>query len=130
MPLPKQVKKGGAYLRGSLCAVSSAVADYSVVIANTSNGGMTGMSITPSVSGAGDTMKVAHYSDTAGTGECLAIIAENLYNLGESVTINLDFPAAEMVKVGECVKFTYTNTATEAMNVYLIAEFMGIRKTA
>ena len=41
-----------------------------------------------------------------------------------------DFPAAELVNSGESVKFTYVNAASVAMNVYLIAEFVGLKKTA
>ena len=60
----------------------------------------------------------------------MAIIAEDLYNVGKSASIMLDFPAAELVNNGESLKFTYVNTASVAMNVYLIAEFIGLKKTA
>lgn len=130
MAVPKRIKVGGAYYKGAKCAVSSAAASYTTVIVNTSNAAINGISITPDEYGADDTMEVRHFNDTAGTGTCLAIIAENMYNVGKSATIMLDFPAAEQILSGESIKFTYINAASVAMNVYLLSEYLGIRKTA
>jgi hypothetical protein len=129
-PLSKRVKIGGGYYRGYQCIVSSAPGNYTSIIANTSGAAINGITITPDDYGASDTMKVEHFNDAAGTGSCMAILAEDLHNCGANSSIQLDFPAAELVNNGECVKFTYINTASIAMNVYLIAEFMGMRKTA
>lgn len=130
MALPKRVKVGGGYYKGYKCVVSSASAAYSTVIVNTAGAAMNALSVTPDEYGAGDTMKIIHYNDASGTGTILAVIAEDVYNVGKNASIMFDFPAAELVKNGESVKFTYTNTASVAMNVYLIAEFVGLKKTA
>ena len=130
MALAKRVKIGGGYYRGYKCAVASASGNYTTLIVNTSGAAINGITITPDDYGAGDSMKVEHFNDTGGTGSCLAILAEDLHNCGANSSIQLDFPAAELVNNGECIKFTYVNTASIAMNVYLIAEFMGMRKTA
>lgn len=130
MALAKRVKIGGGYYRGYKCSVSSTAGNYTALIVNASGAAINGIVITPDDYGASDTMRVEHYNDTAGTGKCLAILAEDVYNCGANASIQLDFPAAELVNNGECIKFTYVNTASVAMNVYLIAEFMGMRKTA
>jgi hypothetical protein len=130
MALTKRIKVGGGYYRGYVCSVASASGNYTTVIANTSGAAINGISITPDQYGALDKMKVEHMNDAAGTGSTLAILAEDIYNVGRNAAIMLDFPAAELVNNGESVKFTYINTASVAMNVYLIAEFVGIKKTA
>lgn len=128
MALAKRVKVGGAYYRGDVCIVSSAGGDYAKVITNTSAAAINGVSVTPDMYGPLDTWKLVHYNDPAGTGQVLAIIAESINNVGAGSTITLDFPAAELINNGECMKFIYTNTASVAGNVYLVSEFMGIKK--
>lgn len=130
MALAKRVKVGGAYYRGYKCAVSSVAASYTTIIANTSGAAINGLSITPDDYGALDKMKIEHFSDASGTGNCMAVLAEDIYNVGAHTAIMLDFPSMELVNNGESIKFTYVNTASVAMNVYLIAEFIGIKKTA
>lgn len=130
MALPKRVKIGGGYYKGYKLSVGATPGDYTVMVVNTAGAAMNGLSITPDGYGAGDTMKVEHFSDASGTGRVLALIAEEIHNAGANSAVMLDFPAAELVDVGQAVKFTYTNSATVAMNVYLIAEYVGIRKTA
>lgn len=130
MALSKRVKVGGAYYRGYKCAVSSTPANYTTIIANTSGVAINGVSITPDDYGALDKMKLEHFSDASGTGRCMAILAEDIYNVGAHTAIMLDFPSMELVNNGESIKFTYVNTASVALNVYLIAEFVGIKKTA
>ena len=130
MALGKRVKVGGAYYRGYYCIVSSTPGNYTTLITNTSGAAINGMSITPDDYGVLDKMKVEHFSDADGTGSCMAILAEDIHNAGANSGILLDFPAMELVNPGESIKFTYVNTASVALNVYLIAEFIGIRKTA
>lgn len=130
MALAKRIKVGGGYYKGYKCAVTSASGNYTTIITNTSGAAVNGITITPDDYGAGDTMKVEHFNDTGGTGSCLAILAETIHNCGANSSIQLDFPAAELVDKTECIKFTYINSASVAMNVYLIAEFVGIKKTA
>ncbi len=130
MALGKQVKVGGGYYRGYKCIVSSAPGNYTTLIVNTSGAAVNGISITPDDYGPLDTMKVEHFKDSGGTGKCLAILAEDIYNAGANSSILLDLPAMELVEGGESIKFTYVNTASVAMNVYLIAESVGIKNTA
>jgi len=130
MALTKRIKVGGGYYKGYKCVVSSAAADYSSVIVNTSGAAMNALSVTPDEYGSGDTIKVVHYNDASGTGTVLAILAEDINNVGKNASIMFDFPAAELVNDGESVKFSYTNAASVAMNIYLIAEFVGLKKTA
>ena len=130
MALTKRIKVGGGYYKGYKCIVSSSPGSYVTVISNTSGAAMNGISITPDEYGTGDTIKIEHFNDAAATGACLAILAEDVYNAGAHTSISLDFPAAELVDVGQSVKFTYINTASIAMNVYLLTEFVGLKKTA
>lgn len=130
MALTKRSRIGGGYYKGYKCAVSVAAGDYVTYLINTSGAAINGISVTPDGYGAGDTMKIEHYSDTAGTGSCMAILAEDIYNQGAGSVVMFDFPAMELVQNGESIKFTYINAASVAMNVYLIAEYVGIKKTA
>lgn len=130
MALPKRTRIGGGYYEGYTCPVLSAPGNYTVIVSNTSGAALNGLSITPDEYGAGDYMKVEHFNDAAGTGSCMAVLATNVHNAGANSSITLDFPAMELVERGECIKFTYVNTASIALNVYLIAEFVGIKKTA
>lgn len=129
MALPKQIKIGGAYYQGYKLAVSSATGAYSSVIVQTKAMALNSFSVTPGTYGAGDTFSLTHYNDASGTGVILAILATSIYNVGKSATIMLDFPAAEQINAGQSLKFTYTNSATLAMDVYMIAEVVGITKT-
>ena len=128
--LHKRVKVGGGYYRGYMCTVNAASGSYVSLIVNTSGAAINGISIIPDGYGSGDTMKVEHWDDVGGTGTCKAILAEDIYNQGAGSAIMFDFPAMELVDAGESIKFTYINTASVAMNVYLIAEFVGIKKTS
>ena len=130
MALPKRTRIGGGYYRGYMCTVNAASGSYVALIVNTSGAAINGMSVTPDGYGSGDSMKIEHWDDVGGTGNILAILAEDIYNQGAGSPIMFDFPAMELVNSGECIKFTYINTASVAMNVYLIAEFVGINKTA
>ncbi len=130
MALPKRVKIGGAYYKGYLCSVGASTGSYTTLIVNTKGAAINSISIIPDGYGPGDTMSVEHWDDTAGTGSCKAILAENIYNMGAHASVSLDFPAAELVNNGESIKFIYVNSAGVSMNVYLIAEFIGIKKTS
>ena len=129
MALPKRIKVGGAYYKGSVCVVASSSGLYTAVITNTSGAAVNGISIVPDAYGSGDTMKLEHKVDSAGTGATMAILAESINNVGAGAVIALDFPSAELVQPTESLVFTYINTASVAMNVYLITEFVGIKKT-
>ena len=130
MSLAKKVKIGGGYYKGTKCTIAAAAGNYTTYLINTRGAAINGISITPDGYGPGDTMKIEHYNDTAGTGSCMAILAEDIYNQGAGSVIMFDFPAMELVESGESIKFTYINTASVAMNVYLVAEYVGIKKTA
>lgn len=130
MALPKRIKIGGAYYRGYKCAVSSAAGTYVCYIENTSAFVLNGITVIPDEYGAGDSWAFTHYDVSSGGGDILAILAEDMYNIGKNAAIQLDFPAAERVDVGHSLKFAYINTASVALNAYVIAEFVGIKKTA
>jgi hypothetical protein len=130
MALPKRIKVGGAYYRGTVCSVMSASGEYTVVMTNTDGAAVNSVSVTPDGYGSNDTFGIKHYADSDGTGRVMAILAEDINNVGKGIGISLDFPAAELVNSGESLVFSYINTASVAMNVYLIAEYIGVRKTA
>ena len=130
MALPKLVKVGGSYVKGYLVPISSAPGDYTLVINNTNGIALNSLSVTPDVYGAGDTFSLHHMSDASGTGSVVAVLAQSVYNIGANVSVCLDFPAMQRISTDQSVKFIYNNTATKAMNVYLITEWVGITKTS
>jgi len=128
MALAKRVKVGGAHYQGYAVAVASASGDYSQVIVQTSGMAVNSISITPSAYGAGDTWNLIHYNDIAGTGAIVAVLAQDINNMGKNASIMLDFPTAEKVDAGECLLFNYTNTASIAGTVFLVVESVGLQK--
>ncbi len=132
MALPKKIKRGGAFFKGYKCVVATASGEYATYIVETAGYVLNGVSIIPDNYGAGDVMAIQHVKTTAGAvaADVVAVIATNLYNQGAYSGINLDLSAVEQVDAGESIKFIYLNTASVAMNVYLIAELIGIKKTA
>ena len=130
MASPKRIKVGGGYFKGTQIDVLGASGEYNVVITNTDGAALNGLSIVPDGYGAGDTIKVEHIADLAGTGRVMAILAEDINNVGANSPIALDFTAAELVGTNESLVVTYINTASVAMNVYIVAEWIGVRKTA
>lgn len=123
MAVPKQVKVGGSYYKGSILNVASASGDYVVFLTLTGTGGcaVNSISITPEAAGPGDTMKLEHMSGATG-GNVVATLAESLPNMGAGIPINLDFFAMEKVLTGESLKLTYSNTALTSMQVFIILE--------
>lgn len=123
MALPKQVKVGGSYHKGYIMPILSTPGDYTLFITLTGSGGAAanGISLTPSEAGPGDTMKVQHMSNRTG-GNQLALLAEDIPNMGGGIPINLDFFSMEKLASDESLKVTYTNTASVAMNVFVIVE--------
>lgn len=130
MALQKQVKTGGTYFKGHSLAINSASGDYTLVITNTAGAALNGVSICPDKYGAGDTFALKHMNDVAGTGSVVSIMAEGIYNMGANAAVALDFPSLQLINNTQSLKFIYTNTASVAMNVYLISEWVGITKTS
>jgi len=130
MALSKRLKIGGVYYRGDVCAVGAVTGNHAVVITNTSGAVINGISITPDDYDAGEKMSLIHYDDSAGTGATLAILADDIYNVGKNATIMLDFPALELVHKGQSLKFIYNNSSGNAKNVYILSEYIGIKKTS
>lgn len=128
MALPKRIKVGGSYYQGYSLNVASTPGDYTLLITQTSGMAVNSLSITPDAYGSGDIWSLTHYKDAVGTGQVLSILATNMNNMGKNATIMLDFPAAELMQANESLKFVYTNSSTTALNVYLIAEAIGIKK--
>lgn len=130
MAVPKRIKVGGGYFKGTQMSVLATPGNYTLVMTNTDGAALNSVSIIPDGYGVGDTIKVEHRADLAGTGRVMAILAEEINNVGANAAIALDLPAAELVGINESLKFVYVNTASVAMNVYIIAEWIGVRKTA
>lgn len=130
MALGKRIKVGGGYYKGYKVAVSSASGGYTQVITETQGHAINSVSVTPTQWGSGDTWKLTHYADAGGTGAIIAVLAEDIHNIGKGSPVALDFPAAEQINANESLKFEYTNTASVAMDVYLIVESIGLQKTA
>lgn len=125
MAIPKQVKVGGSYYKGTSLSVDSASGNYVIFIAATGTGGsaFNSLSIIPGAAGAGDTMLVEHRATNSGTGGAIiATLAESLPNMGAGIPLNLDFFAMEKMAAGEALKVTYTNTASIAMTVFIVSE--------
>ena len=93
MALPKQVKVGGSYYKGTSLSVDSASGDYVIFIVATGTGGAV-----------------------------IATLAESIPNMGAGIPINLDFFAMERMGSGEALKVTYTNTASIAMTLFIVSE--------
>ena len=129
MALAKRIKIGGGYFKGHVLAVASDTGSYVLVMTN-DNAVINGISITPDAYGVGDTMKLEHRADIAGTGRVISILAEDINNIGANAVVGLDLPSAEPINSDESLVLTYINTAGVAMNVYTIVEYIGINKTS
>ena len=124
MALPKRVKVGGSHYKGHKLDVASASGDYPIAIlpSNTSFAA-NGVSITPDSAGLNDYYGLEHVDTTATVGgNVVAVLATNVYNIGGGITVTLDFATLELVKPGESLRFTYHNTASVAMPVYVVVE--------
>lgn len=128
MALQKRVKQGGSFYKGYELNVSSSAGNYVLDISESRAAAVNSVSITPDGYGSGDKFKLEHMSsDTLRT---LVLMADDIYNPGANVSTLFDFPALEMMGAGDKLRFTYVNTATEALNVHLIVEYVGITKTS
>ncbi len=128
MALPKRIKVGGSYYKGYTLSVGASTGAYPLIIAQTSGLAVNSLSVTPGAAGVGDTWKLRHYNDNSGTGKVTALLAEDIPNMGKNATVMLDFPAAEKVDTGECLRLDYTNVAGTGMSVFVIVEAVGIHK--
>ena len=122
MALPKRVKVGGSYYKGTIMSVAASSGDY-VAFLTISSGGcaVNGITVIPEKAGSGDSIKLEHMSGASG-GNILATLAETIPNMGAGIPLNFDFFAMEMVNAGESIKLTYTNTALTSMDVFIILE--------
>lgn len=130
MALQKRVKQGGSFYEGYFLAVGSAPGNYPLVITKTNGMAINSVSVTPDAYGMFDTWSLKHYNDAAATGSLIAVIATNINNIGANASISLDLPALELMNPNESLKFNYVNTASLAVNVYLILEVVGLIQTA
>ena len=126
----KPIGRGGTYYKGYVVTVASTPGVYSLVITNTDGAALSGLSATCDTYGAGDTWGFKHMADAAGTGRTIQILAEGIYNAGAGAPVNLDLPGLQLINPQQSLKFSYVNTASKAMNVYLLVEWAGVRKTA
>ena len=128
MALTKRVKQGGSYYQGNELIVSSAPADYILDIVQTGAATINSLSVTPDTYGQGDTFDVQHLSSDTQT--VIALLANNINNLGKNVSILFDLPALELMDAGDILRLSYTNTASEALAVHTIVEYVGLTRTA
>ena len=124
MALPKRTKQGGIFYQGYQLDVASAAGDYPIaIIPSTTGCAVNAISVTPDSRGLGDYFDVAHM-DTTGTtgGRVIKQIATGIHNRGGGLTLGFDFASLQMVDTGESLRFTYVNTASIAMPVYITVE--------
>jgi hypothetical protein len=119
MAIPKYVKVGGSYYEGQTLAVSSAVGDYVLNMTFTAAGAANAMSVIPNQYGEGDTFS-AYHINTAG--DIVHTLAKDVPNVGRNAAWKFDYPALLKIPNGDTLRVTYTNTATEAMTVYVVLE--------
>lgn len=124
MALPKRVKLGGSFYEGYKLDVASASGDYPIAILPSNTSFVAnGISITPDSAGTNDYFGLDHVNTTATVGgTVIKALATSIYNIGGGITISLDFATLENVKSGESLRFTYHNTASQAMPVYITIE--------
>jgi len=67
-------------------------------------------------------MKVEHLDTTDVVKET---IATGVPNIGAKSSWEFDFPAMEKVLTNEKIRVTYTNTASEAMTLFVVLEQVG-----
>jgi len=124
MALPKRVKEGGIYYQGYKLDVLSSTGDYVITVnPSSTNCAVNAISITPDSAGLGDYFDVAHV-DTVATsgGRIIKQIATGIHNRGGGITIGFDFAALQLMSPGESLRFTYVNTASVAMPVFITVE--------
>ena len=125
MPVGKRIKSGGSYFKGQTLSVSSAPGDYVLVIKPDAGKAFaaSGISVIPSVHGDGDTFLLRNMATTAAAGGTEnAILIEDVNNIGAGVALNFDFSAIELVDSEGSLRFIYTNTASQAMTVFITTE--------
>lgn len=123
MAIPKQVKVGGTYYKGSNLTVDAAAAAYALDFTFAEAAAMNGVIIIPNKTGDGDTIKVEHI-DTDGV-TVKKTLAEGVPNVGAWAAWKLDFPGIQKVLTDETIRITYTNAAGVAMTVYAVLERIG-----
>ena len=120
MALAKLVKVGGSYYKGFKLTVDAAPGNYVLDMTLTDKACAANcLSVTPDMYGAGDYFKVEHLD---GDSVVKALLVENVYNVGKSVTQIFDFPALELLDAGHKVRLTYVSVAGTGMSVYTILE--------
>lgn len=126
--LHKRVKVGGSYYKGYELIVSSATGDYVLDMSQTGAATVNSLLVTADEYGEGDYFTVSHMNSD--TNETIAVLADTIYNPGANVSLTFDFPALESLEPNEPVRLAYTNTATTALNLHVIVEYVGLTKTS
>lgn len=120
MALTKRPMVGGAYYKGYVLAVGAAPGDHvtNLMLMADKSCAVNGITIVPDKYGALDHFKLEHIH----SGAVVALIADNVYNVGAHIAWLFDFPALELMDAGDILRLTYTNVAGVAMNVYVTLE--------
>lgn len=121
MALTKRSMVGGAFYKGYLLAVGAGPGDHvlNLMVLPTKACAINGITIVPDKYGALDHFKLEHVN-AAGT--VVALIADNVYNVGAHIAWLFDFPSLELMDAGDIFRLTYTNVAGIAINVYVNLE--------
>jgi hypothetical protein len=116
MALQKQYVVGGTYYKGYKLTVLEATGDYTLDMTVSDRAcGVLSIAVVPDTYGAGDYFKLEHLN-SANT--MLAVLASTVFNIGKSIAWTFDFPAIELIDVGDKFRLTYTNVAGTALYVY------------
>ena len=116
MALPKQVMVGGAYYKGYKLTVLAPVGDYVLdMTMATKSCALNGITVVPDTYGAGDYFILQHLNSA---NVVQSLIGDTVYNIGAHIAWLFDFPAYELMDVGDKFRLTYTNVAGKALYVY------------
>lgn len=119
MAISKQVKVGGSFYKGYKLVVSATPGDYVLDMTHTDACAINGITVIPDAYGTGDYFKIEHLSPT---NVLKRTIVETVYNVGANAAWLFDLVALERMEAGDKFRFTYTNVAGVAVNVYTNVE--------
>jgi len=120
MAISKRPMVGGAFYKGYVLAVGAGPGEHilNLMVMADKACALNGVTIVPEKYGALDHFKLEHVSG----GVVVALIADNVYNVGAHIAWLFDFPSLELMDAGDIFRLTYTNVAGVAMNVYVNLE--------
>ena len=121
MALNKRVKIGGSYFKGYKLTVAAAVGDYIQKIEYTRPMSVSAISLTPTVFGDGDYVKIQRMDENDVEKD---VLAETVYMLGAKVSVILELSAIEPFEIGEQLWVTYTSAAGLALTEHILVDYV------